>query len=162
MFINGLILSPFYGNPELTFEQKKSAGIHHTRLRFGTYLYLLWRNLRYKTQASSEVLLLVHISEVPIRVAIEQINVSRRCGSYVYKFMVSASCRGLSAMYVSSNNHAIICQELNYDYSCSICSAVRPVTCAMTSFDKPNSFILQAICAVCLFAPFCSAVLITL
>ena len=41
--IKGLILLCLkHGEGALTFEQKKSAGLHHTPLRFATTFYRLW------------------------------------------------------------------------------------------------------------------------
>lgn len=47
----GLILSFLHslmGKPALTFGQKESAGSHHTRIRFGTYLLTTMGSLRLR------------------------------------------------------------------------------------------------------------------
>ena len=63
-------------NPAQTFEHRKSAGFHHTLLRFATTYYQLWETcaLKRKPLVDSVARSLL---EVAIRGAIEQI----KCGA---------------------------------------------------------------------------------
>ena len=62
------------GNLHQTYGQKNSASSAIRQPRFGTYLQDTMESLRFGRKLLCILFLLVHFSEVPIRLAIEQIK----------------------------------------------------------------------------------------